>query len=747
MLAIKGSDVVAPPQVIQDKRIEADAAISVWPNQSIAASDGRVVSSKYGSIVCGSHCGTSLDQLNRAVLLDLEESKAQLRILNDRIQRRIEAENERNSEEALEDELRQRELEIERERKRIRRKRETRHELESLREQKRASEVRLERLKNQRSILDGDSINDRVSLSLERVDLTERLLADICQKKSEWRSHVSNSSRSQTKHSDDSSLKRSQTSVKESSSAIEKLLELQLVNSVEMKTFNGESKGFLDFWRTFQLNVESRTSDNSVRLNKLISACGPAVEPIVSSCLRMDSEQGYAQAKSILWQLFGHTDRIVASVLDDLKFRRTYSINDSTGLILFSFEVSNALKTLEYLSENDPLKINYVSEGDHEVTEIMTKMPESWEKKLIASKRGRRVRLEDLSSFLIEETKHLFNPQAERCREIRGNSRNKRESSKKRAVFLTSESSTVELERTLSGLDPKAYVTPMNPLKEKCFCCGSESHRIFECRGFIAKGPRKRLRILKRNGRCFNCLGPHMASTCELAKLCELECGLKLKHHTLLHDSFCSQGQDDSSSESEQEVEEAEAETVSNYATSGTRHDLFLNIVPIRVVNPETGDGLTCFGMLDECADKDIGSDELVARLKLKTKGKMNFISTVTGTVERESQHAGLLVENVERGCTPATFALDDVTILPCSNFAHLRVPSRIDKERYPHLVPLTTLENVDVPRVLVLISVKHAELHDPIECIIPTEGKGPRLMKTKLGFVIRGIAANLDQS
>ena len=114
MLAIKGSDVVEPPQVIQDKRIEADAAISVWPNQSIAASDGRVVSSKYGSIVCGSHCGTSLDQLNRAVLLDLEESKAQLRILNDRIQRRIEAENERNSEEALEDELRQRELEIER---------------------------------------------------------------------------------------------------------------------------------------------------------------------------------------------------------------------------------------------------------------------------------------------------------------------------------------------------------------------------------------------------------------------------------------------------------------------------------------------------------------------------------------------------------------------------------------------------------------------------------------------------------
>ena len=114
-LPIEGSEGAALPQVIQDKRI--GASISLCPSLSIAASDRRVgLTEKCGSLVGGSHCGTSSDQLNRAVLLDLEEKKAQLQILNERIQRRIEAEDERNSEEALEEELRQRELEIERER-------------------------------------------------------------------------------------------------------------------------------------------------------------------------------------------------------------------------------------------------------------------------------------------------------------------------------------------------------------------------------------------------------------------------------------------------------------------------------------------------------------------------------------------------------------------------------------------------------------------------------------------------------
>ena len=68
----------------------------------------------------------------------------------------------------------------------------------------------------------------------------------------------------------------------------------------------------------------------------------------------------------------------------------------------------------------------------------------------------------------------------------------------------------------------------------RCWLC-SKDHKIAECNELVALSVNKRLRLVKVNKLCFNCLSnSHMINNCKSKVSCRVD-NFKKRHHTLLH--------------------------------------------------------------------------------------------------------------------------------------------------------------------------------------------------------------------
>ena len=70
----------------------------------------------------------------------------------------------------------------------------------------------------------------------------------------------------------------------------------------------------------------------------------------------------------------------------------------------------------------------------------------------------------------------------------------------------------------------------------KCVCC-KKDHNIYKCQEFKAKLASEKLKFVKANNLCFNCLQAHNVKDCPSNNSCfSKDCSKK--HHTSLHDAF-----------------------------------------------------------------------------------------------------------------------------------------------------------------------------------------------------------------
>ena len=72
--------------------------------------------------------------------------------------------------------------------------------------------------------------------------------------------------------------------------------------------------------------------------------------------------------------------------------------------------------------------------------------------------------------------------------------------------------------------------------KVKCYCCGSEKHKLYSCEQFFNWEGMFGLDFLVRSGLCSNCLaGRHFDIVCPSTDCCRV---CDRMHHTLLHESY-----------------------------------------------------------------------------------------------------------------------------------------------------------------------------------------------------------------
>ncbi|CAB3993643.1 Hypothetical predicted protein [Paramuricea clavata] len=82
----------------------------------------------------------------------------------------------------------------------------------------------------------------------------------------------------------------------------------------EYMSFYGEPRNFPLFIKNFEVNVESKESNDADRLNYLIQYCKGKARQAIEHCIIMPPEEGYKRAKEILRKNFGR-NHVVTTIL------------------------------------------------------------------------------------------------------------------------------------------------------------------------------------------------------------------------------------------------------------------------------------------------------------------------------------------------------------------------------------------------------------------------------------------------
>ena len=101
----------------------------------------------------------------------------------------------------------------------------------------------------------------------------------------------------------------------------------------EVPTFTGDPSEYCNFIRAFENMTEAKTTSYSARLYYLVQYTAGDVQQLMRSCLAMDSEKGYREARKLLIKRYGQpytsasacAERVTMGLLSSLKMEQLYS--------------------------------------------------------------------------------------------------------------------------------------------------------------------------------------------------------------------------------------------------------------------------------------------------------------------------------------------------------------------------------------------------------------------------------------
>ena len=165
-----------------------------------------------------------------------------------------------------------------------------------------------------------------------------------------------------------------------------------------------------------------------------------------------------------------------------------------------------------------------------------------------------------------------------------------------------------------------------------------------------------------------------------------------------------------------------------------------MGVVPVRIRNSKTGASCTCFAMLDACANVDLVDEELVKALDLTMErdNSTETIHTVAGNLKIQNVWTDLLVSPIQKPNQEKK--IEKALVQKCDVMKKNRCPTSSEVAKWEQFISITSTDVVDIPRVLILISIKQADLHKPLGIIsLSDEPDGLFALETSLGPVLYG--------
>ena len=99
----------------------------------------------------------------------------------------------------------------------------------------------------------------------------------------------------------------------------------------EVPSFNGNPVEYWTFIRAFENLIERKTTSENARLYYLVQYTIGEVQELVKSCLLMDPEEGYREARIPLKQRYGQPYRIATAYVNRLTKGPPIKVEDSSA--------------------------------------------------------------------------------------------------------------------------------------------------------------------------------------------------------------------------------------------------------------------------------------------------------------------------------------------------------------------------------------------------------------------------------
>lgn len=117
-----------------------------------------------------------------------------------------------------------------------------------------------------------------------------------------------------------------------------------------MEIFSGDPVEYCDFIRSFEDLVEKKTPSSRSRVYYLVQYMSGPVQELMKSCLSMDPEKGYNEARRLLKERYGYSFRIAAAHKGQLTEGPPIKAEDGNGLFQFSIQLTSCTYILKEIS-------------------------------------------------------------------------------------------------------------------------------------------------------------------------------------------------------------------------------------------------------------------------------------------------------------------------------------------------------------------------------------------------------------
>ena len=279
-------------------------------------------------------------------------------------------------------------------------------------------------------------------------------------------------------------------------------------------TFRGNNENYPGFMRAFQTNIASKLLNEEDKLHNLLQNTADKPMEIVSTCLYLPPEQGYAEAKRLLDRRYGNLAQMALCLVDKLLAYPIIKSEDVEGLDSFAIHLRgsvNALKSLPHNAGSVDVKT---------IRALVDKLPfymqDKWRGAVdeIEQTSSRQATFNDFVNCIEVEAKIATNPSYGRLMFGAGRTIGNERERRTEPARQVAETSRVKL---LAG-----NLTASTRLSDMCLFC-AQGHETHECPEPLEKTSQDKKQFVFENRLCFGCLSAnHIFRFCKNKKKCNV---------------------------------------------------------------------------------------------------------------------------------------------------------------------------------------------------------------------------------
>ena len=508
----------------------------------------------------------------------------------------------------------------------------------------------------------------------------------------------------------------------------------------ELPTFNGDLISYLPFIHAFENRIEQMTASHQERLFYLEQYTTGQPKELVQSCLHMNAQLGYAEARRLLDEHFGDPYRLSTAYIQ--KALNWNAIKPEDGKELFSYALylrscCNIISSLPDMSELDtPSNLQLI------LSKLPYKLRERWRSKAyeIQEQTKRRARFHNIVDFLEKQAKVLLDPvfgtiqdSVSRAAKPTGQIRPPPKKNFATTVVPVAPAATPRGGNTSDSLQQKH--SQMAYSKPCLFCKGD--HTMESCHQMALQQHKEKVEFLKKHGMCFACLTKgHVSSGCTRRLTCRM---CQKKHPTILHIEGPVRPHSLPQATNASPVTQS-ACTINNTPDTASTdtgagvYDCKLAIIPVKIKSIKSNNTILTYAFLDPGSSASFCTQKLLEDLHMQGKNTEILLRTMgQERVIKTQRVTGLEVSSCNESDfiqLPEVFTQDRIPV------CHGNITKEEDVQKWAYLKDVQ-LPAIDAD-IGLLIGANAPWAHEPWS-VIHSQGDGPAAVKCRLGWFVQG--------